>query len=114
MFREWLFLDSRVVFCFPADPDIVITTINIDFLTLAISELFLGIPKNLSATMSTFVVGFFFSFRVYFLWHFVLYYQISIKSVIRISILQLKTKKAHSGSFCGTHTSHPPPIMDYL
>jgi len=64
-----LFFDHLTVFLIATNPDVILATINPDFLTLAVGEFFMGIPKNLISAMSAFVVSFLFCCCGDFLWH---------------------------------------------
>jgi len=64
-----LFCDHLTVSLVATDPDVILATINPDFLTLAVGKFFVGIPKNLISAMSAFVVSLFFGFDGDFLWH---------------------------------------------
>jgi len=74
-------VNHLIVSLFATDPDVIFASINPDFLALAMSELSMGIPKNLISAMSAFVVcphtknpfgvgvNLFFGFDGDFLWH---------------------------------------------
>jgi len=62
-------VNHLTVFLFATNPNIILATINPDFLTFAVGELFMGIPKNLISTMSAFVVSLSFGFVGDFLCH---------------------------------------------
>jgi hypothetical protein len=62
MIISGLFFDHYIVALITTDPDVIFATINPDFIAFAVSELLVGIPKNLIFAMSTLVVNFLFSF----------------------------------------------------
>ena len=57
-----LLVNHLIVSLVASDSDVILATINPDFLTLAVGEFFMGIPKNLISAMSAFVVSFFSGF----------------------------------------------------
>ena len=68
----WLitsFPNGLIVTLVTADPDIILATIDRNFLAFAICEISIGIPKNLISAMSAFVVSFLFGFVGNFLFH---------------------------------------------
>ena len=62
-------MDHLIVFFFATDTDIILTTIDRNFLAFAVCEIPVGIPKNLISAMSAFVVGSVVIFGCDFLWH---------------------------------------------
>jgi hypothetical protein len=87
-----LFFDHLTVFLFATNPNIILATINPDFLTLAVGKFFVGIPKNLISAMSAFIVSFLFSFVGDFLWH---------KFIFRFPFEPLKGRWSQSGALPG-------------
>ena len=64
-----LFVNHPIVSLVATEPDIILASINPDFLTFAVGEFFMGIPKNLISAMSAFVASIFFGVVGDFLWH---------------------------------------------
>jgi hypothetical protein len=58
-----------IVSLVPTNSDVVLATINPDFLAFAIRKFFVSIPKNLISAMNAFVVSFLFNVSGDFLWH---------------------------------------------
>ena len=51
-----LFVNHLIIVLIAANPDVILATINPDFLTFAIHEISIGIPKNLISALSAFVI----------------------------------------------------------
>ena len=68
-----LFVNHLIVALITANPDVILTAINIDRFAFALNQLFVGIPKDLISAMSAFVVGFVVIFVGDFLWHKVIF-----------------------------------------
>ena len=64
-----LLVNHLIVSLVASDSDVILATINPDFLTFAVGEFFMGIPKNLISAMSEFVVSLFFGFVGDFRFH---------------------------------------------
>ena len=62
-------MNHLIVSLVATNPNIILATINPDFLAFAVSKFFMSIPKNLISAMSAFVVSLFSGFDGDFLWH---------------------------------------------
>ncbi len=62
-------MNHLIVSLVAANPDVILTTINPDFLAGTVSKFLVCIPKNLISAMSAFVVSLSFDFVGDFLWH---------------------------------------------